>query len=1257
MKKILILLIVFVGYTASAAVTLLDYNVQQFPEVRTKFCILDNWNRPLADEEVSSGAIKLLDNGSSLTIKEFRKCQQPNGKSAVVIVFDLGIGNRTSNSSNFTYAKQVTNECISYMDEEQTELALLTFSTLPSVDVDYTNSFADVAAVVSGLTSYPTSNLYRSFAAVPTGGISFLSDKNVANKSVLLVTQGIISNDETELIVAQAKQANVKINIIYISASVPQNIKRIADETGGYYINSKQMTTAELPFLSSIAKVSEGWSPYELVADANLNCDGVHTFSVVTNYGSGDWTDEIEHRKLTQIVPNPSALHYPSVIPGTSQQRDVLLIASSAPITITNISISNPQFVIDAMSRNLPVSLAVGEQMSVRISFHPTDSSISFAKLIVQSDACLYDTLYLTGGFPNVPPKNKTIQLTKPKCNETLVIGDSIDISWLGVLPKDVVSIISYSNNTNLLDTFAPNVVGLNKKYYVPDNGEDSIRFIINQMWPNNVGKTLDFRHSSKVRTAFFNNYQDKIITTTDSNLVTIWDSNTGELIYRFPRFNKAIFWAIYSPNPASIYDRYIAITGQDSSAYLFDATDYSLVWKYKANTSLINSIEFSKDGKYAVIAIGNGSFDVIDVATGQKKTSKKINTENCRYAQFHPTKEYEIMAISSYDGIIRFFDLDGNQTDTIDVREGANVIISPYATYNWDGSKLLFVNTIRGTAQLLDIASKQILHSYSHKKDTNSTLVHFASFFHSETEDYVLTSSNDNTLKRWNVSDGLPSVVPTDFIEHTNPVNTGVFNTDGWRALSASDDHTAKIWNLNQKTLQSDTTCMLKVAYAKGVALDTIRMGNSYVSDISIKTVERCFENTCDFGYNILAIRIIDDEYGEFGIADEFEFPLRINGRGTITLNLTFRPTAEGVRSAKIQIVIPNGMLEVVLEGVGINVGLKSLADYIDFGEVYVDDYKEIVVPIAVNVSGDTISIHSLTITGPDSRCFSYELLNKDSVLLDNDTLSIYLRFYPFTAGRKNCVINLQHSYLPFPIRWNVIGTGINVDCDTIQLNINDLALEIGNEVAYPFTIETNGNNTNLDVSEIHFSLSFNASLLYPTTYSDEVRILGDRIVGTRKIIDISIPYKLGRQVIDGLRLMATFGNDTMSAITISNCAVVGNSRVYIQHNAAMYHLLNYCDADGVRLYDENGRIELSQNVPNPVSHSTNIEYELRENGLAELNLFDMSGNIVQNIFSEYKQKGKYSLTLAVSDLPAGLYYYILQNGSSRKMRMMMVE
>lgn len=84
-----------------------------------------------------------------------------------------------------------------------------------------------------------------------------------------------------------------------------------------------------------------------------------------------------------------------------------------------------------------------------------------------------------------------------------------------------------------------------------------------------------------------------------------------------------------------------------------------------------------------------------------------------------------------------------------------------------------------------------------------------------------------------------------------------------------------------------------------------------------------------------------------------------------------------------------------------------------------------------------------------------------------------------------------------------------------------------------------------------------------------------------------------------------------------------------------------------------------LSQNYPNPFNPTTNIKYTVRQGGLVEIKIFNVKGELIRTLESEYKQPGSYTVTWdgknnRDSKLSSGVYFYTLRSGdetSSKKM------
>lgn len=104
-----------------------------------------------------------------------------------------------------------------------------------------------------------------------------------------------------------------------------------------------------------------------------------------------------------------------------------------------------------------------------------------------------------------------------------------------------------------------------------------------------------------------------------------------------------------------------------------------------------------------------------------------------------------------------------------------------------------------------------------------------------------------------------------------------------------------------------------------------------------------------------------------------------------------------------------------------------------------------------------------------------------------------------------------------------------------------------------------------------------------------------------------------------------------------------------------------NPVEVDDVRPNDI--KFYLSQNYPNPFNPSTVISYQLPENGMVSLKVYDILGNEVATLVDEYKEAGRYEIEFNLgqaiaqhssNSLSAGVYIYRLKVGeytSSRKM------
>jgi len=86
-----------------------------------------------------------------------------------------------------------------------------------------------------------------------------------------------------------------------------------------------------------------------------------------------------------------------------------------------------------------------------------------------------------------------------------------------------------------------------------------------------------------------------------------------------------------------------------------------------------------------------------------------------------------------------------------------------------------------------------------------------------------------------------------------------------------------------------------------------------------------------------------------------------------------------------------------------------------------------------------------------------------------------------------------------------------------------------------------------------------------------------------------------------------------------------------------------------------------LHQNYPNPFNPITTLSYDLPEDALVNITIYDMMGRIVNNLVSSQQNAGYKSIQWNATNnigqpVSAGLYLYTIQAGEFRQTRKMVL-
>ncbi len=1228
---------------ADNTIDVINSQIENYPNVKSRLFVFDDNHKPVFGLNQNDFIVK--DNGNATIISDYKESKQ-NTYDAVSLVLsmDLAISSYQGTNQNFTIAQNIANKVIARVLNNKSECSIASFDRHGYLNQEFTNDSALLVNAIDELTPSVISNYSPGILFYPLGAIS-IAEKGNNSKSILLITD----NKKVEYpnqIIEMARQKNIKIYCLVLDLEASQGIKDICDSSGGHYFDKLTDSLDIEKAVNSSVSYIYNYSPSQIIWQPQDNCEEEHiiNFSLINNPDYDEIEFQIPDIYKPALKIKPEYLNFSAVLPGKFKDMDLTFTAQHKDIIIHDLSLTNPvlKIIKGGLDAGTPtVRIPKDSTYKITIRYTPADSSLVFDSLNIGSNACLGKKVLITAGFPNTPPKQRNLTLIKPVCGNVLSIGDTVPVEWSGLLPTDVIQLEYSINSGKNWEILAKNINGLIYNWQVPEVITDSLMIRAMQLWPNNVGRTMDFHHSQVVETANFNELGDLVVTSSDDSTVAVWNANNGYKLHILLGHTGPIRWANFSPDGKKVVS-----ASDDSTIIVWDISNPEIknspiAFKITGHSDFVKSANFSNDGKYIVSASWDGTAKLWDAKNG--KFIRIITSEKYKlwYAVFSPDDKYIMTSGNS-----RYIKLWNAKTGKLYKELSFNNGTTIHGSFSSDGKKLVTAGWY-GKAVMWDILSGDTLFTVVHPDTANATNpINSASFDFSG--DYFLTTSIDNTARLWNAHTGeLKKILK----EHRSSVQFAVFNFDGRRILTASADSTAKIWNLEKTDLQTDTSdCLYSIKEASAKAFD-IAFGDVVVNESKYMKIDTFIINNVDFDFEIKDIKITGENAEDFEIIDNSS-PFQLEANQVEPIFIKFTPSIEGDISADIEIDIPGKKITQKISGRGIIPELQASVDYIDFGDIELGDFKDSTLSLFIkNISKKDIVINSIKLTGPDDKHFKILNVNEFKKINAGESKDISLRFIPeqLTLDNSKLVISYQGAGQESVV--SLIGQGIKPRIDTATISIASFSGLQNNIYEVPIKIS--------NLSELGFRptiTGFQLNLKYNATM---LEYLGDYIQsdvnGYFKTVSIQLPVSFDTDsVLTKLKFKVALGNDTLSPLTLSDISLLGKGKTMLSLKSGEFKLEGYCEKGGLRLFESDGKIVLSQNRPNPFEISTTIDFEVFEGGETKLYICNIMGENVKTIVHKHLMPGKYSYLVDFQDLPAGMYYYILQTPTFRISRRM---
>ena len=302
-----------------------------------------------------------------------------------------------------------------------------------------------------------------------------------------------------------------------------------------------------------------------------------------------------------------------------------------------------------------------------------------------------------------------------------------------------------------------------------------------------------------------------KRILTISENYISVWDSATGQLVgtpipLTIRNFSSAAF---------SSDGHWVVTVSDDHTARVWDATTGQPVGAPMANESeVVASVMFSPNGKQIVTILGDNVI-VRDATTGQP-VGAPIKAERLKSAAFSPNGQ-QIITIS-YHHAVCVWDIATGELVSIPMMHKEDV---ESAVFSPDGRRIV---TASGNNAIIwdSTTGRPIPVPKQHQRSAGSAVfspggrrvttvseniahiwnalpvstligekVNKAMF--SPDGHWIVTASDDHTARVWDAATGEPVSIP---MVHKEKINFVEFSPDGRWVVTASDDNTARVWD-----------------------------------------------------------------------------------------------------------------------------------------------------------------------------------------------------------------------------------------------------------------------------------------------------------------------------------------------------------------------------------------------------------------------------------------------------------------------------
>lgn len=1262
-----VLFAVFSQILSAQTFSLFQIDPSGFPTIRAKVMGIDANNEPM---QFTRENLELHEDGVSREIT-FLSCPEPKPIEPIssVLTLDISGSMKENLQRNLEIARAAARAWIEGMPLGISECAVTSFNKGSFLDQDFTIDARKLLDAVNSLQPEGGTEYDKGLIAPQTGAIPVaLGGKH--KRVVVFLTDGRGGGDQDEII-RQALAGDITIHCITVGLPAPPILKNIARQTGGLWFENVNTPEQAVEIYRILLQGSQGGAPCEIEWQSGPACDSLR--SVVLDetqrklQATGSYVAPAS--SIAELDIDPVSIRFGTVQPGTTEDRVVRLTALNNDVRIRSISSSDPRIV--AVTNNAPpeYTIPVGGFRDVTFRFSPTDSSLVFAEISIETDGCA-KILYAAGGQWG-SGSGPAIKLVVPNGGERFPVGSTTDILWTGVLPTDTVTLEYSYDAGNSWNTITTSATDLQYSWLVPNTPSEICLARVSIDKPSGGGgpdpsfaePITTFRdHTGRINVARFSPDGQYVATASDTIIdkVRVWETFSGDEYRSFTPAGKVVDLDF------SLDGSLLAFTSSDGTWRVYDVKNGTLKSRGSETPGYaVTAISFSKTGNN-IVATGNsrGEVRLWNIVTLDATTTRTFSTGfgTVNSLDYNPVSDEMVVAGNS--DTIKVFDAAGINRAQIprNFKQGHTGNRIQSARFSTDGTQIVSA-AIDGTPLLWDRNGPGPRATFAGHNDAafspDRTLIVTGA------GTLIFGSDQPDTARIW---DRVTGNRLGALAGHGGVVSSVDITQVAGRyyILTGSSDHTAIVWEIQDQDSASgagsDVSDDLWAIVAAEVRATDVDFGEVLLDSPKDSTLSGYVQNTGGIEITVKEMRIVGPDASRFEIVSGFPSYSIAPGQSA-PLELRFAPDAVRPFNAQLQIITDVDTLWQNLTGIGVNPRLRVIATIIDFGRVEIGDRKDTIVNVVVTNTGTApVTITSTPLRGPDMQSFSVLSGAGPFDLAAGASHTMSFRFEPVESGRTSSSVGFEFNGPGSPAIAILFGEGYcPATVSRAFGRIGNFSGQPGDTIALPFSIASLDGPAPLPpgppLEPMEFTATFavNRTLLAPLNRAANVgEDMGEthaRFAGTWNPQDSTIVWD------EEPRFKAALGNAETSPVRLVEMEWHRGCPPDFAIEEGSFTLTELCTDGGVRLFNTDGTLKLDRIEPNPASGNMSISFEVIESGPTALYVMDMHGRKIGTLLKGEMTAGAYRTDFNVATWPQGNYLVVLETPTAQLTKKLIVE